>query len=140
MPADGPLIKATVGVRLRLGTRRRLVEFSRLVEAWRNKATGVEAIDIPGGYRVEARLPLSILTPLLAPKVGKIRYRVTVFDAHSGDARSQAVLRFEGVATLNAPMSVSLRNALSASVDQSLQAKSVATYAPLMKSFPPLVR
>jgi hypothetical protein len=96
-------------VHVRVGTVRQLVDVLKPSgEPWRVRA--ISSAGVPkagGGYVVEARLPLSVLTPLPTPKIKTLRYRVTVFDA-DGDSGARAApgIRFEGRVTLDPPLMV----------------------------------
>jgi len=99
------------GIRFRLGSLRQLVEVLEPAEPWRGEkisAAGAAASGLEGGgagYRVEARVPLMVLTPLPAPRIEELRYRVTVFDT-DGDERATPGLRFEGVVRLDPALEV----------------------------------
>ena len=97
-----------VGVRVRLGTVRQLVEVLKPSEQpWRDRAISSAGVPRAGGYVVEARLPLSVLTPLATPRVETLRYRVTVFDADDDSgARAAPGIRFEGTVRLDPPLMV----------------------------------
>jgi hypothetical protein len=99
-----PLAKHVMGLHLRLGTRRMLVQVHRPTDAWRVRAITSMGVDAPGGYRVEARVPLYALTPLPAPAIDRIRYRVTIHDADGPDSRSAPTLRLAGEVRLDPPM------------------------------------
>jgi hypothetical protein len=94
------------GVKLLLGTQRQLVEFARPAQEWRSKEVSAAGVPTSSGYRVEARLPLSTLTPLQSPKVERIRYRITLFDADGEQGSAPPTLRLEGTASLSPPLEV----------------------------------
>ena len=96
------------GVKLQLGTLRKLVRFVRPAQAWRERDVSAAGVASETGYRVEARVPLSTLTPLSGPRIAKIRYRVTLHDADADDldGRTRPTLRFEGSAVLSPPLEV----------------------------------
>lgn len=100
-PAPTPtaaLRDRALGIRFRLGTLRQLVVIEKPAdESWREAAlsafgaaTGVTAAKAVPGYQLEARLPLSVLTPLPAPRIETLHYRITFFDADQGDAEAEA--------------------------------------------------
>jgi hypothetical protein len=103
-PGAGPGVP---GIKLRLGTQRQLVEYVRPAEEWRAKEVSAAGVPAGSGYRVEARLPLSTLTPLSSPRVERLRYRITVFDAdEDADSKAQPTLRLEGTASLSPALEV----------------------------------
>jgi len=101
----GKLASALVGVKLRFGTRRQLVEMIR-GDQRRLKLIAATGVEEAGGYRLETKLPLSALTPLPAPRIHRVRYRVTVFDSDEQGKQARATLRFEGELKLDPPMQV----------------------------------
>ncbi|MCK5799881.1 MAG: hypothetical protein KAI47_21975 [Deltaproteobacteria bacterium] len=94
-----------IGVRLFLGSLNRLVRYDRPKEAWRETATQSFGQAVPGGWHIEARLPLSTLTPLRTPEVTHLRYRVTVYDSDTA-GEATPTLRAAGTITLTPPLAV----------------------------------
>jgi hypothetical protein len=105
-PSSTKLRDRAVGVRLRLGTLRGLVEVLRPLEAWRPAATSSFGAERSGGYHLEARLPLSTMTPLPSPRVERLDYRVTVHDADDEQASAVPTLRAEGSLRLDPALEV----------------------------------
>ena len=101
----GKLASGQVGVRLRFGTKRQLVEMLR-GDQRRVKLIAATGVAEKGGYRMETKLPLSTLTPLPAPSIHRIRYRVTVHDSDAGGEAALPTLRFAGELKLDPPMQV----------------------------------
>jgi len=95
-----------VGVRVLLGGLRELVELVRPSEAWRQAAIRSFGADDPEGYHLEVRLPLPALTPLPAPRVDRLDYRVTVYDTDEEDEATEPTLRAEGSVSLDPPLEV----------------------------------
>jgi hypothetical protein len=95
----------TVGVHLWLGSFKQLARFDRPKESWREGATQAFGSEIGGGWQIEARLSIGVLTPLPAPKVERLRYRITI---HDRDAKGASVptLRAEGTLKLDPALEV----------------------------------
>ncbi|MBW2731145.1 MAG: hypothetical protein JRH20_02060 [Deltaproteobacteria bacterium] len=85
-----------LGVRFWLGTFRTLVRFDKPSQRWRDAAVASFGAETPQGWQLEARIPLSTLTPLPAPRVARWRYRVTLHDADGNEKSAHPSLRFEG--------------------------------------------
>jgi hypothetical protein len=101
-PADRAL-----GLRFRLGTVKQLVEILRPAdEPWREAALASFGAAVPGGYQIEARLPLPLLTPLPSGSVDTVHYRVAVFDTDARETAAEAKLVVEGSARLDPPLLV----------------------------------
>lgn len=94
-----------IGVHFWLGSFKQLVRFDRPDETWRQAATHAFGAEIGQGWQVEARLPLSALTPLPVPKVERLRYRVTVHDADKA-GEAEPTLRFSGELSLSPALEV----------------------------------
>jgi hypothetical protein len=129
LSAKGDAVERGLGLHLRLGTEKRLVEVLRPAEAWRESAISSGGKAVPGGYQVEARIPLAALAPLPLPSVDSVHYRVVVHDADEtsaeepaegataageaaggggggGSSAAEATLLLEGDARLDPPMEV----------------------------------
>ena len=101
----GPLARALLGVKLRFGTRRQLVEMVK-GDKKRLKLIAATGVAESAGYRLETKVPLASLTPLPAPRIHRLRYRVTVYDTDADRTPARATLRFEGEKKLDPPMQV----------------------------------
>lgn len=99
-----PLANKMMGIHFRLGTNRLLVDVVRPRGTWRDRAISSAGVRGEGGYLLEARLPLSALTPLPDPVVKALRYRVTIHDSDAKDAAAEATLRLEGEVRLDPPL------------------------------------
>jgi hypothetical protein len=99
-----------LGIRFRLGTLRQLAVIEKPAdESWREAALSAFGAAAGQGYRLEARLPLSVLTPLPAPRIETLHYRITIFDADQGDAEEEAAeptARAEGSLRLDPALEV----------------------------------
>jgi hypothetical protein len=95
-----------LGLHFRMGSVRQLVEVLRPKETWREAALSAAGAVVPGGYQVEARLPLSVLTPLPGAKIDRIFYRVTVYDADDAESLAEPTLAAEGESHLDPPLEV----------------------------------
>ncbi|PID39274.1 MAG: hypothetical protein CSB49_01785 [Proteobacteria bacterium] len=96
----------TVGLRLWLGSYKQLARFDRPKESWRDNAAQAFGGEIAGGWQIEARLSLGLLTPLPAPKVERLRFRMTVHDRDSKNDRARPTLRAEGTIRLDPTLDV----------------------------------
>ena len=101
----GELASRLVGVHLRLGSKRQLVDLIK-GDRRRLKQLAVSGVAQRGGYRIEARLPLTTLTPLPAARIARLRYRVTIHDSDAADQRAVGTLRFQGELKLDPPMRI----------------------------------
>ena len=101
----GKLASGLVGVKLRFGTKRQLVEMLK-GDQRRLKLIAASGVAGGGGYRLETKLPLTTLTPLPVPRVHRIRYRVTIHDSDAAKTPARATLRFQGELKLDPPMQI----------------------------------
>lgn len=97
---------APLGLRFHLGTARQLVQVLRPAEPWREQAISAFGAATPEGYRIEARVPLTALTPLPSPEVKRVHYRVTVHDADEAEEKAEPMLELTGTVDLTPAMTV----------------------------------
>jgi hypothetical protein len=96
-----------LGLHFRLGTVKQLVQLLHPEEPWREGALSAFGVATAEGYQLEARLPLSLLTPLPAPSIDVVHYRVVVHDADARDgSAAEPTLVAEGSVKLDPPMQV----------------------------------
>ncbi len=93
---QGQLGKRAVGLRLRVGTVRQLVEVLGEKGIPRKVKPTAQAVAAGTGYRLEMKIPLAALTPLPEPELRKLDYRVTLFDADADGEKAAATMRFAG--------------------------------------------
>lgn len=101
----GKAAHPALGVHLRLGTLRRLVAVEGSGQRWRADTISGNGVARAGGYHLELRLPLKVLTPLGAPVVDRLRLEITVRDRdEQGSAQPKA--RWKGTLDLDPPLQV----------------------------------
>jgi hypothetical protein len=86
-------------IRFRLGSARKLVNFDVPNERWRDALVSSMGVRLPGGYRIEARIPLATLTPFRSERIDQLRYRIAVYD-QSGDGSAPPRLAHLGLGEL----------------------------------------
>ncbi len=102
--ADGelsPLARRAVGLHVRLGTVRQLIQ--QRGEAGIKRPVSLTCTGVPteDGYRLEAKIPLTAMAPLPGPVLKKIDFRVTLHDADEEGARAVPTVRFTGRVALD---------------------------------------
>ncbi len=90
------IARKVVGLSLRLGTVRQLIEIKKVPGIERKVKPTCTAVPTGNGYRLEAKIPLTALTPLPGPELKKLDYRVTLFDADAAGEKAAPTLRFSG--------------------------------------------
>ena len=94
-----------IGVHLRVGTLRQLVRLRVSRPDGRAELISANGVERPGGYRLELRLPLAVLTPLDGPTVDRLRLQIDVRDRDAtGPARNKA--HWQGTLELDPPLRV----------------------------------
>lgn len=94
-----------VGVHFWLGSFKTLVDSKRYRQRFRVEKTSSYGAELEDGWLIEARFPLSVLTPLRLPQVSHLKYEITIHDADRED-RAEATLRFSGMIGLSPKMEI----------------------------------
>ena len=102
--AEGKLTrlgKRAVGLHLRLGTLRQLIQERGEPGIKRSVSPACTAVATAEGYQLEIKIPLTALAPLPGPELDKVDYRITLFDADAEGEEAKPTVRFAGRAMLD---------------------------------------
>ena len=102
--ADGelsPLGRRAVGLHVRLGTVRQLIQQRGEPGIQRQVSLTCTGVPTEEGYRLEAKIPLAAMAPLPGPELSKLDYRVTLYDADAEGERAAPTVRFAGQVALD---------------------------------------
>lgn len=128
---EGKLARHLVGLRLRLGTKRQLIDLVKPRHQQRRlRLIAVTGVPQGRGYRLEAKLPLTALTPLPGPVVHSMGYRVTIYDSDAPSQAAQPTLRLSGELKLSPPLQVpeAVRKRASIRICQATQSEALWGY------------